>query len=129
MVNTPDELGEIIELVGTEINTNTYTVELPSLSYTKLSYLDENNLSIPKKNTTELWKVVVSPNPSKKQFFVDSNFPIDYYWLYNIQGQLLKNNILSNDNSIDIEDLDSGAYVLKTQNKEGLQKRIKIIKE
>ena len=45
MVNTTDELGEIIELTGTEIRRNKFNIELPSLSYTKLTYLDENTLS------------------------------------------------------------------------------------
>jgi len=129
MVNTTDELGEIIELVGTEINTNQYSIDLPSLSYTKLTYLDEDTLSVHKITTPELWKIEVHPNPSKKQIFVDSNLPINKYSLYNMQGQLIKNNVFSHDRIINIEYLDSGIYVLKIQNKDYQQKMVKIIKE
>lgn len=129
MVNTTDELGEIIELTGTEINSNKFNIDLPSLSYTKLTYIDEDNLSLHNITPSELWKITVYPNPSKNLIFVDSNFPTDSYWLYDMQGQLLKKNVFSHDKIINLENLDSGIYFLKIQNKEYQQKIVKIVKE
>lgn len=129
MVNTTDELGEIIELTGTEINSNKFNIDLPSLSYTKLTYIDEDTLSLHNITPSELWKITVYPNPSKNLIFVDSNFPTDSYWLYDMQGQLLKKNVFSHDKIINLENLDSGIYFLKIQNKEYQQKIVKIVKE
>ena len=129
MVNTTDELGEIIELTGTEINSNKFNIDLPSLSYTKLTYIDEDTLSLHNITPSELWKITVYPNPSKNLIFVDSNFPTDSYWLYDMQGQLLKKNVFSHDKIINLENLDSGTYFLKIQNKEYQQKIVKIVKE
>jgi len=129
MVNTIDELGEVIALTSTEIALNTHSVELPSLSYSKLTYVDESDLSTDQINTTSLWKTAVHPNPSQKQIFVDSNFPIHNYSIYNLQGQLLLKNTFSTNKGISIENLESGSYVLKIQNKAHQQKRFKIIKE
>ena len=78
---------------------------------------------------SELWKITVYPNPSKNLIFVDSNFPTDSYWLYDMQGQLLKKNVFSHDKIINLENLDSGTYFLKIQNKEYQQKIVKIVKE
>ena len=129
MVNTTDELGEIIELTGTEINSNKFNIDLPSFSYTKLTYIDEDTLSLHNITPSELWKITVYPNPSKNLIFVDSNFPTDSYWLYDMQGQLLKKNVFSHDKIINLENLDSGTYFLKIQNKEYQQKIVKIVKE
>lgn len=129
MVNTTDELGEIIELTGTEINSNKFNIDLPSLSYTKLTYIDEDTLSLHNITPSELWKITVYPNPSKNLIFVDSNFPTDSYWLYDMQGQLLKKNVFSHDKIINLENLDSGICFLKIQNKEYQQKIVKIVKE
>ena len=62
-------------------------------------------------------------------FTIDSNFPTDSYWLYDMQGQLLKKNVFSHDKIINLENLDSGTYFLKIQNKEYQQKIVKIVKE
>lgn len=129
MVNTTDELGEIIELTGTEINSNKFNIDLPSLSYTKLTYIDEDTLSLHNITPSELWKITVYPNPSKNLIFVDSNFPTESYWLYDMQGQLLKKNVFSHDKIINLENLDSGICFLKIQNKEYQQKIVKIVKE
>ena len=85
-------------------------------------------MSVHKIAPSELWKIAVYPNPSKNLIFVDSNFPTDSYWLYDMQGQLLKKNVFSHDKIINLENLDSGTYFLKIQNKEYQQKIVKIVK-
>lgn len=129
MVNTEDELGEIIELAGTETNTNTFTLDLPSLSYTKLTYLDENDLSTDNTIIETSWQIAVHPNPTKNHIFVDSNSPIENYALYNLQGQLLLKNTFSSHKGIPLKNIDPGTYVLKIQNKKHQVRRFKVVKE
>lgn len=129
MVNTVDEFGEIIELTGMEESANTYTIDLPTLSYTKLSFVDESDLSAHNLTTTTSWEVSVHPNPSKNLIFIDSNFHIEKYALYNLQGQLLIKDYAPKTYHIDIATLESGTYILKLQNKASQQEVFKIVKE
>ena len=129
MINTTDQFGEIINLTGIETGNNVYTINLPTLSYTKLSFVDESQLNTHNTRAKSSWKITAHPNPSKNLIFIDSNVYIEKYEVYNLQGQLLINNYPPKTNNIDITTLDSGTYILKVQNKNFQHKTFKIVKE
>jgi hypothetical protein len=61
-----------------------------------------------------------SPNPARKQLFVQTPIDAEQISILNMQGQILKKkSINSNSSKISIEDLPSGVYLLQVKMKDG----------
>ena len=72
---------------------------------------------------------MIYPNPSNGVVNISSDQEMSRYQLYDLQGDLLIDNILSDKNAtIDIKDFGSGLYILKIQYSDKLSQYYKIIK-
>jgi cell division protein FtsL len=68
------------------------------------------------------------PNPAHDEVTVEINDLTEAYLeLFNLNGQLLKKQMLTNDTKINISELTKGVYIFKVSGKEGMavQKVIK----
>lgn len=87
-------------------------------------------LGIPSLNTP---LVAVFPNPAIEEIHIqvkDSNSPLVHYYLYDQQGRLLMNNpIVSSTHKIELQNLQTGTYLLKITAKNARHKAFKIIKK
>jgi len=59
----------------------------------------------------------IYPNPAKDKLFVSGNVENANLKIYNLQGQLILEEVLTNDKAIDISKLALGFYTVKIQNK------------
>ena len=72
---------------------------------------------------------MIYPNPSNGVVNISSDQEMSRYQLYDLQGDLLIDNILSHKNAtIDIKEFGSGLYILKIQYSDKLSQYYKIIK-
>jgi len=61
--------------------------------------------------------ISIFPNPAKDKLFVSGNIENANLKIYNLQGQLILEEVLTNDKIIDISKLALGFYTVKIQNK------------
>lgn len=81
-------------------------------------------------NEQELVAVSVFPNPVINELKIASKTVIEYISIYNITGQLVKQMApVSNNSTINLEELVSGVYFVKLTTEEGAVSTRKIIKE
>jgi photosystem II stability/assembly factor-like uncharacterized protein len=70
-------------------------------------------------------EIVIFPNPTRDQLFLQTDIPNNFYELYNISGQKQWQGYLKSNNAIDISNLKNGVYLLKIHNNKEIQiKRI-----
>ena len=95
------------------------------LNNTLISMTSSNTLSVTDINTDNEFKVYL-----KDGFLqLNNNKNLDYYEVYNLSGQKLNNDFLLNNNSIDIQPLSAGVYILLAHsNDRKITKKIKFIK-
>lgn len=89
-----------------------------------------SNSTLSTKDTHKEITTSVYPNPTSGIFFIKSEEKIDSAVLYSSTGQIVKTyrNLDEKENKIDISDLSTNTYMLKTEIKSG-QKTTKIIKK
>ncbi|WP_111682955.1 ELWxxDGT repeat protein [Winogradskyella tangerina] len=79
-------------------------------------------------NNQELYNTVTfSPNPTISSFTLNTNQTISYLNIFNLRGQLVKS-FIGSQNDYNIEDLNSGIYLVTLQTKNGSITK-KLIKE
>ncbi len=71
-------------------------------------------------------QIVIYPNPATHLLNIQSVAPVKNVNLYNLQGQLL---ISSDENSVNVEHLSKGIYILTIQTQDGRSHTTKIIKQ
>lgn len=86
----------------------------------------ELNSSIGINNTKQL-NLIAFPNPSTKYVQLNTNQIIQSIKVYNIEGKLLLQN--QDSQSINIEDLNTGLYLVEVQFKNGEMGRAKVLKQ
>ena len=89
-----------------------------------VSIIDKSTLST-SEFTNNIKKLNVYPNPSKNYIKVSNVENLEHYVIYNISGKEVSQGKISPKEQIDISNLTSGVYLLKTEN----GKISKIIKE
>ncbi len=90
----------------------TFTIEKPSSSLNHL------------KNTENL---IITPNPTSNEIYLNNKFLGDPYHLYNLSGQEVRSGILEN-TTMNLNHLNNGVFILKIQTEEGKFHVGKIIK-
>ena len=85
-------------------------------------YLDLNTLNV--NNIEYKGDLVVYPNPAESFISVESNYTINYIKIYNVQGKLVKEKIISETSTfIDLQQLSPGLYFLLIHTENGLISR------
>ena len=69
--------------------------------------------------------ISINPNPASKEVVINSSAPIVQIEVYSLLGGLVKT---SNENPLNIEDLENSIYLLKIENKNGISIK-KLIKQ
>ena len=72
---------------------------------------NNDNCDVLSTELLDISKYNIYPNPSSQNVFIQSSGNIDKIEIYNIQGMLLK--IAKNQNSIEVNELDSGIYLIR----------------
>ncbi len=70
----------------------------------------------------------IYPNPTNSKVIIKSESKFDYVEIYNILGQKISSNTISEYQEIDMNDFPTGIYTLKISNEE-ITKSVKIIKQ
>lgn len=89
---------------------------IPKLMYGhQIAITYESHTNTPTDIPIKEKSVTVYPNPSPNGiFYVDGNYTtISEFWVYNLQGQLIKHVANANNKTIDISDLNKGIYLSK----------------
>jgi hypothetical protein len=73
-------------------------------------------------------ELVVYPNPVSNTLFVNADISIDQLIIYNLMGQLIKQNLGTNTPQINVQDLPSGLYLLEVHSGENTRS-LRFIKE
>ena len=116
------------------------SINLSNLEYTyewlrnRLEFLDvyfNSTILDIEDNFNEIKHIEVYPNPVASTFKINTpNEGRYYYYIYNLNGIILKKGILYNKHSINIDYFSSGMYFLKiTDNKNNSFDNIKLIKQ
>lgn len=112
----PDGNGPCLQLIDLELDNSLAENWTYSTYYDDVDDVCEDN-------------VTVYPNPSDGIVHISSKKEVLYCQLFDIQGNLLINNKLSDKNTaIDITDMNSGVYILKIQYSDNIIQYYKILK-
>ena len=112
----PDGNGPYLQLIDLDLDNSIAENWTYRYCFDAVDEISENNAAI-------------YPNPSNGILNISSNKKLCRCQLFDLQGNLLIDNILSNNfSSIDIKDLNSGVYVLKLQFSDNLFQYYKVIK-
>lgn len=79
-------------------------------------------------NETILYNFNVYPNPATKTLSIESNTDIDAIQIFSLSGVLVKNAVLTN-NTITVDDLTSGIYLIKVTDNKGYTLTRKFVKQ
>lgn len=82
-------------------------------------YGTENALSVKENSTRAYPSILVSPNPVKNTFTITSDYAVDEIILYDMTGKIVYHQN-GNNNSITVESLQKGLYLVKVKTREGL---------
>ena len=112
----PDGNGPYLQLIDLDLDNSLAENWTYRYFFNNIDEVSDNNATI-------------YPNPSNGILNISSNKEISYFQIYDLQGNLLVSNILSERTStIDIHDLVSGIYILKIQYSDNLFQYYKIYK-
>lgn len=104
------------------------TVAFNSLGILKIKDLDWETPIV--NNTTDIFRLLVYPNPTNNFLFIESNESLIDYKIVNMLGQTIKTNTFENDvlSRIDVNDLSSGIYFISISFKDKVE-TVKFIKQ
>ncbi|WP_194767045.1 T9SS type A sorting domain-containing protein [Tamlana sp. I1] len=129
MVNTLDEFGEMISVNVTPQGNNAFKSVLPSMSYTRLTF-KKQALTAEDFNTSN-WNLKVYPNPTNSFITIKTSpsISIKQFAVFDMSGRKVNEGLMDASNTIDLQNINQGMYVIKLINSSKNINFIKIIKE
>jgi beta-glucanase (GH16 family) len=102
-------------------NTNTVFPNKMEVDYVRVYQENTNSIENVSENEN-----IIYPNPSNN-YMVLKGKNLKYIRIYNIEGRLILDKILSENNRIDVEHFDSGMYLVELEDLSGIKTNKKII--
>ena len=127
--NGPASVAQIYNPEGVAIDScgNLFIADDANKRIRKVTYPHCNYLSVPKENTTI---VKIYPNPANDVLHIDNIKTQANYSLLSIIGTVMQQgNLIEGSNSIPIQSLPAGMYMVEVTNKEGEKITTKVIKQ
>lgn len=79
-------------------------------------------------NNFKIENIILYPNPTNSKVNIKSESKFDYVEIYNVLGQKISSNTISENQEIDLNDFPTGIYILKMSNEE-TTKSVKVVKQ
>ena len=130
LVDTPDHFGNLIPINATNQGSNTFTCNLPSISYSRFTF-KKKSLNVEDLTLKTDWNLNVYPNPiiEHVKVTVDSGVSIKEFAVFDIEGRKVTSGKLDNSNTINFGSLSNGLYLLKLIRLDGAYKFVKVVKD
>jgi hypothetical protein len=126
-----DASGSVLTNVGTFYKNQVSTTSIPESTVSADSNLDLfYTLDINNFNETTNDNALLFPNPTKGLFTLKASLGLDSYYIYNVQGQLIKSNqniIASPETEINLSNELDGVYFILVKFNNGSQSMKKLI--